>query len=214
MNLLRWIGLAATIAAPAIASAQTRVEIGPLLGYFRPFGNFEPSSVYSTTLPRDPKDLKGRSLGGESRVWFGDRVGAELRGSVARSTIPSVSTPVGPSRPTSADVTTLTTQALLTVLGRPARYQVWISGGVGLVHHGGEAYEQHTSLTDVGPVVGAGARIRLNRNLHATGGFSAVTYMFDMPMPSDLQLNPGSLERGRQLDVLVHIGVSWMFVRN
>jgi hypothetical protein len=37
--------------------------------------------------------------------------------------------------------------------------------------------------------------------------------LFDLPMPPELRLNPGSLERGRQVDLLVHLGVIWMLGR-
>lgn len=201
------------IAAPSIAAAQATVEVGPLLGHFRPLGSFESATVYSTALPVAPRDLSGLAVGGEARIWFGARVGGELRASVARSTVPSVSTPGGPSPSTPARVTTLSAQALFTIAGTPGRNQVWLSGGLGVVRHGGKAYEPYTSLTDPGPIAGAGVRLGVTHRLQITGGISAVTYMFDMPMPPALRLNPGSLERGRQLDLLFHLGMSWVMVR-
>jgi hypothetical protein len=84
---------------------------------------------------------------------------------------------------------------------------------VGAIRHGGAAYDRFSTPTDFGPVVGAGARFALTRQLHTTVGFRTLVYMFDLPMPPELRLNPGSLERGRQVDLLVHLGVSWTLGR-
>lgn len=190
-------------------TSRFSLEFGPVLGYYRPYGTFEPASVYFTSLPYAPDDLKGPARGGEGRVWFGRRAGLELRASVASSTLPSVSTPAGLTRPIPARVYTLTAQALLTILGTPSGRQIWVGAGAGISRHGGEAYARHRSVTDIGPTAGFGARFPLTHRIHATAGLNAFTYMFDMPMPPYLRLNPGSLQRGRQLDVLVHAGVSW-----
>jgi hypothetical protein len=209
MRSISWMVVSLALVIPVPGAAQVSVEVGPLLGYYRPLGSFEDASVYSTALPRTPQDLSGHAWGGEARVWFGKRVGTELHTSVARSTIPQVNTPAGPRGPTPAQVTTLTVQALLTVTGAPARDQIWISAGMGAIRHGGSAYDRYSAPTDLGPIVGAGARFGLTRQLHATVGFSTLVYMFDLPMPPELRLNPGSLERGRQVDLLVHLGVGW-----
>lgn len=205
---LRWL-LAVALAVPVRGTAQVRAEFGPVLGYYRPYGSFEAASVYFTSLPFAPSDLKGLARGAEGRVWLGQRVGIELRGFVASSTLPSVSTPSGPSRPTPANVYALTAQTLLTIVGTASRHLIWVSAGAGVSRHGGEAYARHTGVTDIGPAAGFGTRFRLTRQIHATAGVTAFTYMFDMPMPADERLNPGSLQRGRQVDVLFHTGVSW-----
>jgi hypothetical protein len=50
----------------------------------------------------------------------------------------------------------------------------------------------------------------LAHHLRATVGVSTLVYMFDLPMPPELRLNPGSLEHGRQVDLFAHFGLSWM----
>jgi len=196
--------------SPVAAHAQTSLEFGPLIGYYRPFGSFEDASVYSTALPRTPRDLSGTAWGGEARAWFGKRVGVELRASFAQSTIPSVATPAGPTRPTLANVGMLTAQGLFTLIGAPARHQIWVSAGGGAIRHGGQAYDRHGAPTDIGAALGAGARARLTPRIHATLGISTLVYMFDVPMPPELRLNPGSLQRGRQVDASIHLGATWM----
>ncbi|HEV8195461.1 MAG TPA: hypothetical protein VGP87_02375 [Gemmatimonadales bacterium] len=210
MRYLSLVLLGAALMSPVPGAAQMRAEFGPVFGYYRPYGSFDAASVYSTALPQAPKDLKGHAWGADARVWFGSRFGAELRGSLARSTIPSTNTPGGPSGATRADVMTVTAQGLLTLVGTPAQRQIWLSAGVGAIRHGGQAYQRYGTPMDVGPVVGGGARFGITRDLHATVGLSSLLYVFDIPMPPELSLNPGSLEHGRQIDVLVHFGITWM----
>jgi hypothetical protein len=210
---MRYLGLAlltAALVSPARGAAQVRAELGPIFGYYRPYGSFEAASVYSTALPLAPKDLRGPAWGAESRVWFGERIGTGLQWSVAGSTIPSTNTPGGPSSPTHAQVMTVTAQALLTLVGTPAQRQIWVSAGVGAIRHGGKAYEPYGTPTDVGPVVGGSARFGITRDLHATLGLSTLIYVLDVPMPPELRPNLGSLEHGRQADLLVHLGFTWM----
>ncbi|HEY9227913.1 MAG TPA: hypothetical protein VIP11_14750, partial [Gemmatimonadaceae bacterium] len=45
------LGLAAPVAA------QLRGSVEAFAGYYRPFGKFEPASVYLTSLPETPSDL-------------------------------------------------------------------------------------------------------------------------------------------------------------
>jgi hypothetical protein len=210
MRVTRGIMLSLVVLSPVRGTAQVRVEVGPILGYYRPYGSFDSASVYSTALPNTPQNLKGGAWGGDARVWFGKRLGTELKALVAHSTIPEVFTPAGPRGPTPATITTASAQGLLTVLGTPARHQVWVSAGVGAIRHGGDSYASYGSPWDFGLAVGAGARIRLTPHVHATFGLTTLVYTFDLPMPPALRLNPGSLEHGRQVDVLTHVGLSWM----
>src|SRR2546422_4439808 len=49
--------LTVTLAGPA--AAQTRLEVGALLGLYAPASSFQPASYYSTALPNSPSDLTG-----------------------------------------------------------------------------------------------------------------------------------------------------------
>jgi hypothetical protein len=209
------VSLAAVIvfANPLIASAQTRLEFGPLLAYYRPFGAFDPASVFSTALPRTPQDLSGVAWGGVARAWFGTRIGAEFGGLIAGGTIPSQPTPAGPTRPIGTRVGVVTVQGLLTLTGAPTGRQAWVSAGAGVIRHGGDAYARYGNPADTGLAIGAGARVPIAARLDATFGVSTLVYMIDVPMPPELSLNPGSLQRGRQVDTFFHLGATWMFGR-
>ncbi len=199
--------------SPLIASAQTRLEFGPVLAYYRPFAAFEPASVFSTALPRTPQDLSGMAWGGVARAWFGTRIGAELGGSIAEGTIPSQPTPAGPTRPIGTRVGVVTVQGLLTLTGDPTGRQAWVSAGAGVIRHGGDAYARYGTPTDTGVAIGAGGRLPIAARLHATFGVSTLVYMFDLPMPPELSRNPGSLQRGRQVDTFLYLGATWMLGR-
>lgn len=209
------VSLAAMIvlATPLVASAQTRLEFGPLLAYYRPLGAFEPASVFSTALPHTPQDLSGIAWGGVARAWFGARIGAEFGGATAGGTIPSQLTPAGPTRPIGTSVGVVTVQGLLTLTGAPTRRQVWVSAGAGIIRHGGDAYARYGTPADAGLALGAGARLPIAARLHATFGVSTLVYMLDVPMPPELSRNPGSLQRGRQVDAFIHLAATWMFGR-
>ena len=60
-------------------AAQTSVSVGPYVGYYRPFGHFDPASVYITGMPTTPQDLSGAAFGGEADAWFGRHLGASIQ---------------------------------------------------------------------------------------------------------------------------------------
>jgi len=101
-------------------------------------------------------------------------------------------------------------QALLSLAGAPSGHQVWLSAGPAAIRHGGKAYERYGTSAQLAAMVGAGARVRITRRVNATLGINTLFYKFDLPMPPELRLNPGSLQRGRQLDGLFHLGIGWM----
>jgi len=198
------------VLSPMRAAAQVVVELGPSLGYYRPYGRFDSASVYSTALPNTPQNLKGGTWGGGARGWIGKRLGIEITALAAHSTIPQVFTPAGPNGSTSATVTTVTAQGLVTLIGTPARQQVWVSAGLGAIRHGGDSYARYGAPWDLSPAFGAGAGIRLMPHFRATFALTTLVYTFDLPMPPELRLNPGSLEHGHQVDVLTHVGLVWI----
>jgi len=117
---------------------QVNFEVGPVLAYYRPVGNFRNVPVHSVRLPRTPQELSGIALGGEARAWVTGRIGIQLQGAVASSTVGKVTTPGGVFGPTSARVLMGAVQALSSVLPVDGRVSLWVSGGPGLVHHGGD----------------------------------------------------------------------------
>jgi hypothetical protein len=201
-----WLVIHVLLAASV--AAQTSLSVGPYVGYYRPFGHFEPASVYSTNLPPDPQALAGAVFGGEADAWLGKHFGASLDAAVTRSSVGITLTPEGPRGPTSAHVETVVAQALV-ALPRMLGPHSWISGGFGMVRHTGDAYAGLSSLSQGAGVVGAGSRLDLNDRVSLTAGVTTLWYMLNVPMPPELRANPGSLERGRQLDVTFRLPASW-----
>jgi hypothetical protein len=189
--------------------AQPSFDVGPLFGYYRPMGSFDPASVGVTSLPTRPSDLSGTAWGGLAQLWFTRRLGVEAQASVASSTIGLVETPDGPRGPTPAQVLSVTAQALLNLSAEPSLYRLWLSAGPGLVRHGGSSYAPFGSPSNLAAVLGAGFSVPIGIGLSATAGATAQFYDFNMKMPPGLQANPGSLESGFQKDALVHVGLTW-----
>ena len=202
------IGLVAGVVFATASRAQTSVSIGPVVGYYRPFGHFERASVYSTDLPMKPEDLSGPEFGGEVDAWFGRRVGASIEAGFASSSVPATVTPAGMRGPTAARVETAVAQALVS-LPTSFREHLWLSAGVGVIRHAGTAYARYGSPSEGAGVIGAGAKADLNDHFSLTAGITTLWYMFNLPMPAELRLNPGSLERGRQMDAIFHLGARW-----
>ena len=189
--------------------AQISGNIGPLAGYYRPYGHFEPASVYSTSLPRQPRDLRGAAVGLIGQLSFGRRLGVEAQVAVANSTLPAVITPGGASGPTAARVSVATLQAQYDISPAPEKVRLWVSAGPGLVQYGGDAYRCCGSPRSVGVALGAGVSLPVASMLQVTAGATALRYSVDVAMPRALQGNPGSLERGTQTDAIIHVGLRW-----
>lgn len=209
MRRLSLMVLAIFLTSALPVGAQVEFSFGPVIGYYRPLGKFDQASVYSTNLPNTPQVLSGLAWGGAGTVWFGRRFGAELQASLTQSTIPGIISPVGPLGPTPAQVDLVVFQGLFTVLGAPSGHHVWLSAGPGLIHHGGRAYDRYALSAQWAAVAGAGAQVRISRRLQAAFGLDGLFYTFDLPMPPELRHNPGSLQHGRQIDALLHLGLSW-----
>lgn len=199
--------LVAGIAAPAMG--QVTGSIGPLVGYYRPFGHFDPASVYSTSLPQEPSDLSGVAWGAEGQLSFGGRLGLEGQLASASSTIPEVITPGGPSGPTNARVTIATLQARYDASPSREKAGVWLSAGPALIEHGGDAYRRYGSPRSVGVAAGIGIAVPITSTLRVVAGVTALRYSFDVPMPAELRYNPGSMEHGTQTDAIFHLGLRW-----
>jgi hypothetical protein len=190
------------------AGAQVTVEVGPLLGYYRPTGTFDPG-IRSTALPNAPSDLSGVALGAEASVQFGPRFAARLQAAEAASTIYAGPTPDGiEHRPTSARVSMATAEAVVDVVAAPQGV-VWVSAGPALVRHGGDAYAPYGSPTQFAVALGVGSTVIVARRLRATLGLSALRYELNIPLPRNLSLNPGSMERGTMTDLLLRAAVTW-----
>jgi hypothetical protein len=202
-------GILFALLCASTAQAQSSFEAGPIAGYYRPTADFDPSTVFTTDLPRQPKDLAGVAWGAKARLWFGPRFGAEMQVSVISSERDSVFTPAGPLQPPSARMTIATLQLLYSLSPDQERVRPWISAGPGLVHHGGDAYEEYGSPTSPAAAVALGASVRVGGHFRITAGATGLLYPYEVEMPPELAANGDALQEGFQRDLMLHVGLTW-----
>lgn len=202
-------GLWSGLPVPPV-SGQVKVDVGPILAYYRPVGEFE-EAVYllGKSRPQRPADLLAVAYGAEVRVWIGHRIGLQLQGTSASSTIGAVQAPGGNYfAATSARVLSFSLQALYSPTPTSQRYSAWISAGPGLVHHGGTAYDDLECTTDVSMVLGAGGVVALPGSLNVSAGLNAQFYSLRIPVPWP-HTRRNDVQRGSRTDLLFHVGISW-----
>jgi hypothetical protein len=190
------------IAAPTPAAAQVRFELGPFVAAYAPLGSFRAGDYVSTALPIKPSDLSGLAWGGQGRLWVTPRVGIQVQAAVANSRFGGgVPTPGGfITTPKDATVVTLTAQ----VAYRPLRSSpaVVLSAGVGMVRHGGEAYDwpAFQGLNPLAVAVGLASDFHITHWLTATLGVT--TLLYDLDVHDSFNQH---FERGLQADLLPHV---------
>jgi len=211
------LALAIVAATPPMALAQTGLEIGPLVGLSAPVGTFNPSAAFSPTLPAKPSDLGGVTWGGIGRLWLTRRIGVQLDGGVTSSSVGSLEKVVivsaGPPTqaalvPAPAPARVATYAAQLLVRPAPRAVPLWISAGVGIIHHGGDAYAGLHGLTSAAGAAGVGLDVSVKRWLMATIGVT--TFLYSLDVQDSLGQH---LERGLQVDVVPRIAVLWRWSR-
>ena len=196
-------------AAVVTCGAQVAIDIGPLAGYYRPTGRFDPQSIYSTSLPNSPEALAGPGLGAEATVRLHRRVGLRAEGAASFASVGEVITPDGPRGPTGSSIVVGSLQAQYYFVADRER-DFWAGAGPGVVHRGGDAYASFGSPTQLAAAVGMGGSAAVARHLRVSAGASALMYSLNIPLPPNLALNPGKLESGRQTDLLFHAAVVWV----
>ena len=202
-NRALWSCVIVTFAVVAPLSAQSQIEVGPLVALYAPLGSFQRAPYYSTALPSSPGDLTGAAWGGQARLWFGPRIGVQLQVASASSDVGGGNTPGGSFPPTPARVLTATAQVLWGLPTSHQDFQAWLSGGAGLIRHDGTAYRQYSSPVQLGTAVGFGAAWTLSRHVVANIGVTALLYNIDVSDSTGT-----SLEHGLQVDPLMHAGLS------
>jgi hypothetical protein len=185
------------------------MDIGPVVGYYRPFGNFEMPSVYSTSLPNAPGELRAVTRGGMIHASFGRRFGVEGQLAIAHSTIGVEGTSAGPGERTDALEVVATLLGQFDVSPTPERYRVWLSAGPGFIQHGGSAYAKFGSPKSFGSALGVGIAVPIRYRLQIAAGATALRYHIDVTTPQTMGGDPATLQRGRQTDALFHLGVRW-----
>ena len=215
-RITSWIlsPLTGILAVAAPTHAQTTVSVGPSFGYYRPLGSFDlaKASVFSTALPETPSELRGFATGGVAQVTFGRRLGVEARLSVANSSVREVNTPAGPMGPTGARVVAASLLGQYEVSPTLESYRLWLSAGPGVVRHGGDAYARYGSPTSIAGAFGVGLRLPLPMHFRFAADATTLVYPFDVEVPTIIMdwSNPYTLQRGRQVDALVHLGLQWV----
>ena len=186
--------------------AQIRVELGGTIGRYSPTRSFQPASVYSTQLPLSPDELSGLALGGQLRLWVG-RIGVQLAATTTASREGGGNTPGGYKSPTAARVSTGSAQLLLRLTGGGGRTRAWLGAGAGAIQHDGAAYKPYGSPVNYGGVIGVGSAIRIIAGLSADLGITSMVYSLNIR--GTTQTDPRISERGRQVDMLLHTGLSY-----
>lgn len=202
------IAVAMLAHAPAI-HGQVTVSVEGFAGYYRPFGHFNPASVYSTALPGQPADLQGPTWGGMAHLGIGRRYGIAAQIATASSQFGGGFTPDGLQPPSHARVLLGSLLAQYDVSPNPRAVRVWLNAGAAVIQHGGDAYRPYGSPTSFGPAFGTTIGVPLGAHLEVAADATGVFYTLDVPMPPDLRFNPGRLEHGSQRDALVHVGLMW-----
>lgn len=194
--------LAAFLAASSAPLAAQVISIGPSIGYYRPFGQFDPTGLFSTALPRQPSDLAGIAWGVDASVRLPHRIGAEATFSTVTSTVPGCVCPGGPRPPTGERVTLLVLAGQYRI-GLPRRdYELLLGAGPATIQHGGDGYGYYGSPRSWG---GAGALEltgRLASHIEAVARVMGLAYSFRLQSPP---------QSGRQFDGLVSLTARWRF---
>jgi hypothetical protein len=192
-----------TVVTAGTSHAQVQVELGPILGYYRPVGSFQSTSATAVTLPARPRDKAGAALGVAGRVWLGHRFGLEVQVASARSSVPASVPPGGPVGPTPVRVLILSAQGTWTLASGPET-RFWVGAGAGAVRHGGAAYAPYGSPTDVAGTFGVGTSVRVHGSVRLVVGVATFLYSLDV------QSNAGpTLQHGFQVDPLAHLSLAW-----
>ena len=193
----------------APASGQLSGSVGAFVGYYQPLGDFDPASIYSSSLPETPSQLRGAAWGGSGHLSIGRRFGITGQFVRTKSRVPEVITPGGPRGPTDATVTVASLQGQYDVSSTPKAHRVWVNAGPALVRHGGAAYAPYGSPTSLGAALGLTVAVPIASRLQLTADATGVFYIFDVPMRAEFARNSGRLEHGDQRDVLLRFGLAW-----
>jgi hypothetical protein len=213
-DLFRGFIAAAAIGIAVPLHAQLSTSIEGFVGYYRPFGRFDPNSALMSDLPPRPSDLSAAAFGATGRLVARHRLGfaAELAATL-NSRVPAWLPPTGglPTDPaygpTNATVSMGMLQAQYDVSPQPQAYHVWLNAGPGFVHHGGDAYRHYGSPTSFAAAFGTTIAVPIGVHWQLVTDATALFYAFHMSTPSFI--TGADIERGNQRDALLHLGLGW-----
>jgi hypothetical protein len=200
------VALGAIAASPC--AAQLRVDLGGTVGAYSPLGNFQRASVHSSLMPNSPSDLGGVAYGAQFRLWAGPRLGLELSGATSSSTIRSGANPGGgPETFTPARVSMASAQLLFQVTESASRLRGWVGAGGGAIEHSGRVYERFGKPVNAAGVLELGTALRVGGALNVDIGVTTMIYHLDIRGTPATDI--GLSERGQQVDMLLHTGLSY-----
>jgi hypothetical protein len=150
-------GWAALQGFPSVGAAQRKIEVVPFVGLYIPTANVVDQFDSACSCQVSTKQRTALDVGARVVVWATDRLA--LEGAFGYS--PSGATTTAPGYATidrSGTVITTTARVLAALGSRTRNRYVYLSGGIGLVVRGGDAWNGTMGRTRLAGVVGAGVR--------------------------------------------------------
>ena len=151
--LLSGLGLMFAAAHPAHAQ---QLSLAPTVGLYIPT-----SELIKAASGEQFKQQVSFSLGGRIGVWFGSRLGVEATAQYAPSQL-KFSTG-GLNDEASANILMGSGRLSYFILPERQSLAILVSGGVGVINRGGDAYANVQNKTDITGTMGASARFRVGR---------------------------------------------------
>ncbi|MGH7676212.1 MAG: outer membrane beta-barrel protein [Gemmatimonadales bacterium] len=197
----------AGLAPPAVVAAQAKLELTPFFTSYYPLTTLTDDFASSFFGPGvSLKQQSAAGLGARLTYWVSPTLAIEAAGSHIWSTprIFSADT-INLGSTLSGRIVTASVRALY----RPARTNLFLMGGVGMVNRGGEIWEDIDQPTAFGGVLGFGVRASVTPKLALYVSAEAYLYSTD-PDGSDFDDFP---ESKFQQDIVVSIGVPIALMR-
>ncbi|KPK56636.1 MAG: hypothetical protein AMS21_12600 [Gemmatimonas sp. SG8_38_2] len=203
--------------APSPLAAQTTVGLSAFGGVYLPT-----SDLFDGVVPIDtfgPSSLKfkqktGWTLGARVAVWPSARIGIEAEAAYVSSDVEGdfIVAAGGQLRPTSGTESGnlfLGSLNLVYALIKPPLepLAITVSGGVGLVSRGGDAWNNFEDTSDIAGVLGLGLKYGIARALWLRFDLRDYISSFDEKNLSRVAIQGGGSKL--QNDLLVVVGVEW-----
>ena len=155
--------LAAIVTIPLAVAAQVRYEVAPYIGLYLPLGSMLQAIPPSPGFAGSGSTVTQRTSlawGGHVTAWLSHRVGLEGTLSYAPSGVNmTCGDPNGCAR--DGRVLVGSVKVVMPLAFATILRAVHVSGGIGVVDHGGPAYKSVARTTSAAPTVGAGVALRV-----------------------------------------------------
>jgi len=198
----------ASLAAPAAVGAQAKLELVPFFASFYTLTNIAEFEDTFNNITYTERQTSAPGVGGRLRYWASPKLGIEAAVSYSWSGTRFASDDTADVGSSGLPGNLL--HASGRVLYRPARTNLHLIAGVGMIQRGGETWDFDfiDQKTSVGGVVGFGVRATVTPKLALEVGLEANLYKAD-PDGSDDTV----YESKFQTDLLVTIGIPFALAR-